>query len=101
MSNHTPEPWPKPEYFDDEMFSESWQVDNVGAFDNEHDADRAVACVNACAGINPEAVSVMLEALRSVRNMHNMLGEEFSAPLQFWQVMNSVITTLEKVEGKA
>lgn len=32
----------------------------------EDDYARAVACVNACAGINPEAVPLMLEALRRI-----------------------------------
>jgi hypothetical protein len=33
---------------------------------DEADGDRIVACVNACKGINPEAVPEMLEALRGI-----------------------------------
>ena len=35
---------------------------------SEANAARIVACVNACEGINPEAVPEMLEALRWIRD---------------------------------
>lgn len=34
--------------------------------EDKANASRIVACVNACAGINPEAVPVMLKALRDL-----------------------------------
>ena len=33
-------------------------------------ADRIVACVNACEGINPEAVPMMLEALKATKDAY-------------------------------
>lgn len=36
-----------------------------GAFDEKANADRIVACVNACAGINPDAVPDVVAALRA------------------------------------
>jgi len=48
--------------------------------ENEPDADRIVACVNACEGINPDAVGDMLEALVEIRAVALSEGnDEFAA----------------------
>lgn len=68
MSNHTPEPWCK---LNDCGTVGIWgpqgdcvAVNNGCSCDNEANADRIVACVNACAGLNPEAVPDVVEALK-------------------------------------
>lgn len=68
MSNHTPEPWCK---LNDCGTVKIWGprgdcvAVNIGcSCDNEANADRIISCVNACAGINPEAVPDVVEALR-------------------------------------
>lgn len=42
---------------------------------NPEHAARIVACVNACAGINPEAVPDMLEALRAISAVPGTISE--------------------------
>ena len=63
---HTPEPW----VIHDRFGICSKALDKVivlaaDGFPDSHkvNCERIVACVNACAGINPEAVPEMLEAL--------------------------------------
>ena len=74
---HAPGPWTVGE-------PDGWDLDEAAIYDRDDDrltvaereeggvmaiadAKRAVACVNACAGINPEAVPEMLEVLRAVQ----------------------------------
>lgn len=60
MSNHTPEPW----YYDEgQLYS---RLEGCVDINEPRNLDRAVACVNACAGINPEAVPDVVEALREL-----------------------------------
>ena len=69
---HTKEPW----LWDDEpptwlVNSEGLAViddfdDSNGVVCNDADKQRIVDCVNACAGINPEAVPKMLESLKDL-----------------------------------
>ncbi len=80
MSEHTPEPWVIDEFLEREGFykirgkSENLCPVHVYSF-SEHGADpestanaaRIVACVNACAGIKPEAVPDLVAAARAVR----------------------------------
>ena len=42
--------------------------ENVAGAEREANASRIVACVNACKGINPEAVPVLLGLLRNIRD---------------------------------
>jgi hypothetical protein len=94
MSNHTPEPWrfehgaiygaesmhisgyeyPAP---DGGRYSSKSYTDKVcdiiGGYDNETrntNGARAVACVNACAGINPEAVPEFVHLARLVASLN-------------------------------
>jgi hypothetical protein len=46
----------------DEIVHLGLDADNLGRFENEHDARRAVACVNACAGFTTEAIEKQIEA---------------------------------------
>ena len=66
-TDHTPEPWFA---YDCNAGTGIGAVDtddgehlNLGAMESEANAAHIVACVNACAGINPEAVPEMLKAL--------------------------------------
>jgi hypothetical protein len=77
---HTPEPWlPKaPSKVSGLASAGLWRIVNQdgetiakisqSATEEQDAADaaRIVACVNACAGINPEAVPDMLDALRAI-----------------------------------
>jgi hypothetical protein len=60
--NHTKEPWYVDRFTDTEIFSESKGFVagtdglHVGKKQAEANADRIVACVNACAGITNEAL---------------------------------------------
>ena len=64
-SKHTPEPWPTD--MRGIVFANGALACGYVARNSEpyHNSNRAVACVNACAGINPEAVPDLLEALKS------------------------------------
>ena len=58
---HTKEPWPEPQADTHEIYT----IDGVGFFDSYADAERAMACVNACAGIDD--VGNVQEAFDSAR----------------------------------
>lgn len=52
MSEHTKEPWPQPEYDNDDCSSfQWWEIPGVGRIYSKEDASRIVACVNACEGV--------------------------------------------------
>jgi len=65
----TKELWKVREHFGDGYY-ESISIISHGKelaeFHSKDDADRAVACVNGCKGINPAAVGDLLEALRAL-----------------------------------
>ena len=60
-TKHTPEPW---------LASGEYVYGNtnpVGStVDRPADAARIVACVNACAGLNPEHIPALVEAVQAV-----------------------------------
>jgi hypothetical protein len=60
-------------------------------------AERLCACVNACAGINPEAVPMMREALEKIVNS----GTWFSSALEFDMVPDIDGPALEKLARAA
>jgi hypothetical protein len=70
-TQHTPEPWEltrhaTPDYAPQcGIYSEDHPAD-FAIVKGEANARRIVACVNACKGINPEAVPDLLEALQDV-----------------------------------
>ena len=85
MSKQTPEPWVfSPDRHTHDCFIHAANAEEkYGYIDNDdggvfgssewnwfkdEDAKRTVACVNACAGINPEAVPDVVEALREAIN---------------------------------
>ena len=82
-SKHTPGPW---DYNGEMIFSSHGEIGPLNTkprkilavMDNyenwEDDASRVVDCVNACEGINPDAVHDLLEALE---NNFNALQEAF------------------------
>ncbi len=74
MSKHTPEPWSLDEFYMEYAGGSSvpiispWIQDYFGRGDRRHEEAaanmaRIVACVNACAGINPEAVPELIRAV--------------------------------------
>ena len=78
MSKHTPEPWGKAGH------------GNYG-YMNEADGDRAVACVNALAGKNPEAVGELVEASQVIRDKE---------PCITWTHINRLMRALANLEAK-
>jgi hypothetical protein len=61
MTNHTPEPWTNP------------------IPQTREDADRVLACVNACAGIDPSAVPAMVRALETMKEfLDDYTGKAFN-----------------------
>lgn len=95
---HTPEPWsahkggfyrstqiPKPDIL--EFIGHCDQYDQPGAnklpdidrdalCDRDYaNADRIVSCVNACAGINPEAVPDLLDALIEMNRLFSLVWQ--------------------------
>ena len=71
MTKHTLEPW-KPDNNRRHIIGNGRDIARVfGAFeDNEADANvsRIVACVNACQGLNPEAIPDLLAACKTIRD---------------------------------
>jgi hypothetical protein len=65
MEKHTPEPWTARKNTHD---NGEWVVqakpEAVADVETEADARRIAACVNACAGINPEAVPDLVRSLK-------------------------------------
>lgn len=73
MSSHTPEPWGQATDF---SIAQQGSADKTGALilignyrDARGKADvvRAVKCVNACRGLNPEALAEFIEAAKALR----------------------------------
>lgn len=90
MSEHTPEPWESVKALSGSENDRGFNIyggaqfigrvspmikDKRGNASEEGiaNADRIVACVNACAGINPEAVPDVLEALKGMCDAYKEL----------------------------
>lgn len=58
-------------------------------------ARRIVACVNACEGMNPEAVPALLEACRKASALLASLDEDYA------EVESDLYDAIRKAEGKA
>lgn len=72
MSKHTPGPWIVEDVSEDGLavFSETGpivaQCHRPDASDHAANAERIIACVNGCEGLNPEAFGDLLEALKHI-----------------------------------
>jgi len=91
--NHTPEPWKNdPELGVLSLFWKSVE-------ETDANAARIVACVNACAGINPEAVPELVNALTELelRTREFLAGELVTFPAA---LLPQVRKTLDKARGK-
>lgn len=44
----------------------------IGAMCEDEDAARAVSCVNACAGINPESIKDLLTVCEAIKTLQDM-----------------------------
>lgn len=81
---HTKEPWPNPEYDNDDRSSASWyEIPGVGCIYTEANARRIVACVNALEGFpteelerTPPSVIVALEATTKIIDQRDTLRAE-------------------------
>lgn len=75
---HTPTPWeklkdysitsPDAELGSQVLYMPSNEAFKKGGFKREADLNRAIACVNACEGINPEAISGLIETLERIQD---------------------------------
>jgi len=82
-TNHTPEPWKSHNgsiFSGDNRFTLAHFILYFGTHDNAENAQRAVACVNALAGLNPEAVPDAVAALREILAVPS---EQFANARQF------------------
>lgn len=84
MSKHTPEPWKKlynggqPAIGNDEIYITTINTHSHGeSVENAANAERIVACVNGCAGLNPTAYQPVLNLLKDAQ--------------QLWGVKNTVL----------
>ena len=95
MNEHTPEPWScewgiKPIIFKKHLAGGSTYIcDHL----NQDNANRIVACVNACAGINPEAVPLMLATMKKI-DKH--ISDEYGMSMAARKEMRRVIDKAEE-----
>ena len=100
-SNHTPEPWgPDLGPIDKDYYIEPMTLLTT------RDYKRARACVNACAGINPEAVPDLLAAAKAVKDAIEKTGEfgAFNPPgysNEDAEVYDYLIAAIAKAEGRS
>ena len=87
-TEHTPEPWYSKLSAGDHqglVISETDGQSIAVTYQGEADAARIVSCVNACAGLNPEAVPLLLDALKAAKKLleltygdSSMLGSQYA-----------------------
>jgi len=65
MSQHTKEPWKVDNQYPTLLVNSRNRT--IGSLKQEVDATRIVACVNACAGLNPSAYREVVEALKDAQ----------------------------------
>lgn len=81
MSKHTPEPWHYLHFMDEHLIANGRGMgeSRIGATVCKENAERIVACVNACAGLTEEEIKrrletwpLMLEALQRLMELDNL-----------------------------
>lgn len=102
-AKHTPEPWvatvnsQNGEHCieqDGSVFQEPTEIALL-QFSEEVDRERIVACVNACKGINPEAVPDLLAVVKSAANWFGELGNDDGAQ----GLLDDLNAAITKAEG--
>lgn len=99
--NHTPEPW---------NYEKRLRLVNAERFDKHTliaeihsttaDGERIVACVNACQGINPEAVPDLLEACKAALPALNWsLVHQTGNIFQCTEVISGITAAIAKAKG--
>ena len=72
----------------------------------EANANRIVACVNGCAGINPDAVKELLEAVKAMQDACDEWAAEFTQKKRGmnWGIVNDAYLkasrSIAKAEGR-
>jgi len=61
-------------------------------------AERVVACVNACTGLNPEALPEVVEALRELADLVDYIEEEYMVDSFTSQTARTALAKLEGVQ---
>lgn len=102
MSNHTPEPWS----LHNDMESGPDGIALLGAersnAEYRANQERRVACVNACAGINPEAVPELMKVCEEARiELACVLVPDCSPAQAASQGVGVVMKKLESALAKA
>lgn len=101
MSEHTPEPW-EARLHEDPQWMVRVKGSPLGAVcltsqgNDEANARHIVACVNACEGINPEAVPELLAASKAVWKWHNQQSER--GPMDLDDALRTLVAAIAKAE---
>lgn len=102
MNKHTAEPWltntNSQGDWDISPDGEDMICDLKGCANSEANAVRIVACVNACAGLNPDAVPGLVSALRAALNH---IEHGWTDPALCIAVADIARAALAKAEGGA
>ena len=100
-TQHTPEPWRSAHAFlaskDCVLAGGPTYVEglvNVATGLTPEDANRIVACVNACAGINPEAVPELVRAAQAVQRWAEAGGDDW------WKAHDALYAAIAKAEAR-
>jgi hypothetical protein len=104
---HTPEPWSYDESQEDYvLYSDSAWIGKTSLGygvtpegETEANAARIVACVNACEGINPEAIPLMLEALKSVVSAFYKIPQADKFPSDLTAAITDASAAIAKTKG--
>jgi len=100
-TKHTTDTWMPLGHFDAHHKHRGW----VGGFIKESTRDRAIACWNACEGINPEAVPDLLAALMHLVGKIKMVQDPKAKPVLNGGTLRDSIAiaqaAIAKAEGSA
>ncbi len=91
MSDHTKEPWSSLGACTINRMGPLCAQEYLGCFSSFRDAGHAVACVNACAGLNPKAIPTLIEACE------DLAGYDAATPA-FWKALGRVPLALKAVK---
>lgn len=61
---------------DDTCIATAWSGGGVSVFESRRNAERIAACVNACRGLNPEALADFIRASKAVADSSRVHAEE-------------------------
>ena len=102
MTSHTPTPWVVrgSRIYDanDEETAVATRASPRNRAHTKETANRIVACVNACAGINPEAVKDLVKTLEAARCLLADLGHEDTVENPTFQRIVAALAKAREIE---